>query len=59
MKKNPKRIEVKPVPDIPANPTINPDIIAKPDINKPEKSSPELIPHKTPEVEPIKKENKK
>ena len=55
MKYNQTKPEIKPTPDIPANPPPSPEISPKPDINKPEQPSPEIIPHKLPETQPIKK----
>lgn len=55
MENNRQKPEVKPLPIIPANPPINPEISPKPDINKPEQPSPEITPRKTPEIEPVKK----
>ena len=55
MEKNQYKPEIKPLPDTPVNPPFNPEISPKPDINKPEQPSPEIIPHKLPEIQPVKK----
>ncbi len=55
MKRNHKKIEIIPVPTIPNIPSVIPEIMPQPDKNKPEHSSPDIIPSTHPEIAPVKK----
>lgn len=57
MTKEYEKPEIKPVP-APRVPSPSPEIVPKPDKNRPEHPLPEITPHTHPEIQPVKKNSK-